>query len=835
MRRRALDELFAAHPALRSAAEAQVSDAEAASNFAASNLFDPGLVQAAASQLAHLRKSTHGLVRAHGWRIDGLSKHAAGDFLGAARAFLRAEREAGDQRGFFATGAIDGFARVGQLTRVRRLGSRLWNTIEEPALKLRLAAAMVNASTFFDDHQLGRLWVRRGSELLEAGVDGPIRGPYLNAFAAHELYFRNPTRAKALAQEALGHFPEGGYAHALIRFNVAQADLLLGELDSALNELIALRADLKRGDRGRLEELTGDLYLKLQMPDAALDAYAKALPLHRRYGQPHNVANCLYGSGLAKQMVGERTAAKRWFRRAEQAFRALENPVSEMLAAVGSANCEPIHVAGAKLRSLEKATRHQPRGIAHLQLTRALVQADPSPQTIGAHRRLARAVGLAALDWESHYAEAKLSDRPNKAFAKMLEAIQNERRLRRSTESQMRLLADRQAAISDYLGFLLEEGDLKMLIEVVRQTRSAALIDEMSLRAELPEGARRILDELRESWASFDADGSSRRAAGPALSSHWMRSWTELSRTISLPAPREANAEDDACLQFELMNELVTLTGESIHRVDVRDLESALRWWNYELAAPLMDRQTPAKTAMAELEKLRNLLPSLSSSTVLPEGLGWSVPWSLVVEREIHADFLLDLNPADEFPEENVAIWYHAPPDLPLIEKEVEMVRRRFPQAKVFRTVEEIRNSCAVPWKWIHVACHADFREENPMFSALHLQDGPIWAAEVAKLPLRAERVVLSACDTGRLGSALKYEPQGWVRAFRARGAREVLASQWPLDDEAGYLFFQAFYDALASYNNVSAAVAAARASVRRRFEHPYFWGAPALYGRPEH
>ena len=48
----------------------------------------------------------------------------------------------------------------------------------------------------------------------------------------------------------------------------------------------------------------------------------------------------------------------------------------------------------------------------------------------------------------------------------------------------------------------------------------------------------------------------------------------------------------------------------------------------------------------------------------------------------------------------------------------------------------------------IHLACHAQFRSDNPMFSALHLADGALTVEAAEALSLKACTVVLSACET---------------------------------------------------------------------------------------
>ena len=49
----------------------------------------------------------------------------------------------------------------------------------------------------------------------------------------------------------------------------------------------------------------------------------------------------------------------------------------------------------------------------------------------------------------------------------------------------------------------------------------------------------------------------------------------------------------------------------------------------------------------------------------------------------------------------------------------------------------------------LHLACHAEFRSDNPMFSALHLADGPFTVHDAETLRLPQGVVVLSACETG--------------------------------------------------------------------------------------
>jgi CHAT domain-containing protein len=75
--------------------------------------------------------------------------------------------------------------------------------------------------------------------------------------------------------------------------------------------------------------------------------------------------------------------------------------------------------------------------------------------------------------------------------------------------------------------------------------------------------------------------------------------------------------------------------------------------------------------------------------------------------------------------------------------------------------------------------------------------DGILTAEEVAGLNLNGvEWAVLSACDTG-LGEIRAGEGVfGLRRAFQVAGARTVIMSLWPVDDQATRAWMRALYDA---------------------------------------
>ena len=131
----------------------------------------------------------------------------------------------------------------------------------------------------------------------------------------------------------------------------------------------------------------------------------------------------------------------------------------------------------------------------------------------------------------------------------------------------------------------------------------------------------------------------------------------------------------------------------------------------------------------------------------------------------------------------------------------------------------------------LHLACHAQFRTDNPRFSALHLLDGALTAEAAESMPLKPGICVLSACETGLADYGEADDMVGLVRSFMAGGAARVVASLWPVDDAVTVDVMGAFYTALRSGQPCAAALQQAQATVRARHPHPFYWSAFSLYG----
>ncbi len=115
------------------------------------------------------------------------------------------------------------------------------------------------------------------------------------------------------------------------------------------------------------------------------------------------------------------------------------------------------------------------------------------------------------------------------------------------------------------------------------------------------------------------------------------------------------------------------------------------------------------------------------------------------------------------------------------------------------------------------------------------LEDGVLTAHEVMGLNCsNTELVVLSACLSG-VGSGKLSDAEGYwglLKAFSVAGAKNILTSYWPVDDNATRDLMIAFYTTLAGGGTVQSAFNLAQKKTRENYPHPYYWGAFGLMGR---
>ena len=92
----------------------------------------------------------------------------------------------------------------------------------------------------------------------------------------------------------------------------------------------------------------------------------------------------------------------------------------------------------------------------------------------------------------------------------------------------------------------------------------------------------------------------------------------------------------------------------------------------------------------------------------------------------------------------------------------------------------------ALDGAWLgHIAAHGNFRADSPLFSSLHMHDGPLTVYDFEQLHRAPYRLVLSSCDSGVLAPAGANELLGLVSSLLPLGTAGIVAAVVQLNDQA--------------------------------------------------
>lgn len=189
---------------------------------------------------------------------------------------------------------------------------------------------------------------------------------------------------------------------------------------------------------------------------------------------------------------------------------------------------------------------------------------------------------------------------------------------------------------------------------------------------------------------------------------------------------------------------------------------------------------------------------------------------------------------------------------LPSVSKEVATIASLWNQQKE-RTVTSLLDNNATKkniaevelsqYEIMHFASHAKVDWDYPELTAILLapdqndNSSQLTLNEITQWQLRAELVMLSACETAQ-GKLVGGEgSMGLSRGFFEAGAKRVVASFWPVEDKSTAYFMEQFYHSLLTNNKGPLqALQEAQQAVSRvpRWSHPYYWASMAYFGNRE-
>ncbi|MCC7046600.1 MAG: CHAT domain-containing protein [Alphaproteobacteria bacterium] len=177
--------------------------------------------------------------------------------------------------------------------------------------------------------------------------------------------------------------------------------------------------------------------------------------------------------------------------------------------------------------------------------------------------------------------------------------------------------------------------------------------------------------------------------------------------------------------------------------------------------------------------------------------------------------------------------------DLPAAGREAAAIAQRLNDAVLYTRGQATRERLAAEApgrRLVHIAAHATVDALDPLASPLYLAGNGTQAAMTARdfysIDLRRARLIaLSACETGLGKVGRGNEFWGFQRTIMAAGARGLLVSLWPVEDEATAALMARFYELVATRPAMAALRQAQLDLLRQYRDRPILWAGFMLAG----
>ena len=204
---------------------------------------------------------------------------------------------------------------------------------------------------------------------------------------------------------------------------------------------------------------------------------------------------------------------------------------------------------------------------------------------------------------------------------------------------------------------------------------------------------------------------------------------------------------------------------------------------------------------------------------IVPPGRLHAIPWALLPA--------LTRRPFSVAP--SARAWFRARAAVPPVSRrvvlasgpglstggaEVPLAAALYPGATVLSGPDATagRVLAALDGAWLaHLAAHGTFRADSPMFSALHLHDGPLTVYDFEQLGRAPHWMVLPACDSGVLAPAGADELLGLVSSLLPLGTAGVVAGVVPVNDQAVIPLMAALHQQLAAGRSLAESLLSVR------------------------
>jgi CHAT domain-containing protein len=432
----------------------------------------------------------------------------------------------------------------------------------------------------------------------------------------------------------------------------------------------------------------------------------------------------------------------------------------------------------------------------------------------------------------SQYVRAGRWDQAGRLLRDLSATIESTRSKLRRDEWKLTFQSSIVPFYDDYVGLLMEKGETARALGVAESGRARVLAEKLDL-ADKPQTVSAAA--LRNKARSLNAVLLSFWLA-PKQSYLWVVTPAAV-RGFPLPPEKEIERLVEICASLILRME------------DLRNSQNPAGRQLYQMLLGEAERLIPAGSRVVVVPD--GALHGMNLETLVTGGdrpRYWIEEVSLAVAPSLA---LLDAAAGARAPGDGSLLLIGDPaasspefPPLPESATEIRDIRAQFDPAK--STV--LTGAAAKPEAYggaepgrfalIHFAAHAVANRESPLDSAVILSGGPdsfkLYARDVARVPLRAELVTISAC---RGAGAKMYAGEGLVGfswAFLQAGARNVIAGLWDVSDRSTALLMSRVYAEQRQGKGPAEALRAAKLALLAEpaWRRPFYWAPFELFTR---
>lgn len=252
--------------------------------------------------------------------------------------------------------------------------------------------------------------------------------------------------------------------------------------------------------------------------------------------------------------------------------------------------------------------------------------------------------------------------------------------------------------------------------------------------------------------------------------------------------------------------------------------------------------------------------------TVIPSGSLYYVPFQSLATETVDGDlnFLIEkkavsylsaatlmdiVSKKKQTKISDILIFGNPDGSLPGALDEAQAIQTSYKDAVLYTladATEDRAKDFSADFQVLHLATHGFLANDRPQDSFILMtaneskgEDGKLKLTEILKLPLKKknELVVLSACNTAMGQNPTGVELISLSRAFAVAGSPTIVATLWPVSDEATKRLMIDFYKGLKGGLSKVEAMRSAQIGLIRGGDsnfHPFFWSPFIMIGNPK-